>query len=89
MYRIHFDVKAGVWRIQIRCYGLFWSSVCDAGKVRGWANVRACEEFITNTGLSDIYRNWQDRPAAAIWAGGVPIEGGYQPIPQVVRRRTA
>lgn len=84
MYRIHFDVKAGVWRIQIRSYGLFWSSVCDAGKVRGWPNVRACEEFITNTGLSDIYKNYANTPAASIWDGGVPT---MSPYPDVIRRR--
>jgi hypothetical protein len=69
MYRISFDVKAGVWRIQILSYGFFWLNVCDAGKVRGWPNVKACEEFVTNTGISDVYRNYRDSATHSIFNG--------------------
>lgn len=68
MYRIIFDTKVGVWRIQISSHGIFWSNICDAGKVRGWPNVKACEEFITNTGLSDIYRNYHKSAAHSIFS---------------------
>ena len=66
MYRTHFDYHAGVWRIQLLAYGFLWMNVCDAGKVRGWPNVTACDEFITNTGIDKIYRNYRDSAAHSI-----------------------
>lgn len=89
MYKIHFDVKAGVWRIQIQAYGLFWRNICDAGKVRGWPNVKACEEFIENTGLDDIYSNYRRSPMAGIWQGYPQNANLTWDEPAVVRRRTA
>ena len=86
MYKIIFDVKAGVWRIQIQSYGIFWRSICDAGKVRGWPNVEACEEFIANTGLSSIYRSYHDSVPHHILAGHV-VQPEVIPYPQVLRLR--
>lgn len=80
MYRTHYDLKAGCWRVQLQVFGFLWQSVCDAGKPRGWPNYEATQEFIQNVGLDKVYRRYEDSPAHHIMTSAQP----YYP-PQVLR----
>lgn len=74
MYKIYFDTKVGVWRVAIQKYGIFWSDVCKNGEVCGWENIDKCEEFVKETGIGKVYRNYSTAPVTQFL-------NGYQPAP--------
>jgi hypothetical protein len=92
MYRISFETNSSRWIIQLQKFGFLWVPLRELGKTQSWPDYDTAASYVEKVGLDKVYRNYANSTNAAIWAGWSghqPMEVGYQPIPQVVRRRTA
>lgn len=87
MYRIVFDPDTAKWVIQLKAFGLFWRRIKT--NPLGFENYDLAASYVENVGLDKVYRNYHRTAVAEIFAGGHPMESGYQPMPQVLRTRRA
>ena len=65
MYRIVFDPKKSKWIVQLQVLFLFWSSIQEAE----FPVYSDAKNWVENTGLPNVYRNWNDSAAREIWLG--------------------
>lgn len=71
MYRIIFNPKLGAWQIQLKNGLLFWAIICvpsdePVTKEGTFSTYDEAAAFVEEKGLSKVYKDWNDRPQAAI-----------------------
>lgn len=66
MYRIVFDPKKSKWIVQLQTFLVFWVNVQEAE----FLVYSAAKSWVDDTGLPNVYRDWNDSAAREIWLGG-------------------
>lgn len=83
MYRIVFDPRSAAWIIQLQEWGFIWRTIQAAEKLRMFAEYDQAAAYVLQVGLDKVYRNYADSTVH------VMMQGGYQPVPSVLRSNRA
>jgi hypothetical protein len=66
MYRIEFDTNAAAWIIQLQTLPFLWRTIRKGESVHLFPNYEAAVDYVETVGLNKVYRNYADRPSAAV-----------------------